>query len=211
MKSDPARIHLLPLCLLFLIFAAHAAFAADVYHVRGEGAFAIFTSWDASGCISTTVNIDSSEGVVRWPDNDRVPSAYVGVWLYAEDRCDGWRTVMSGYASRTLEPGTLVVGSNLAHAALATEIAVYDRIGGTTRIIAFDLTWKGTGDLRTGKVRESYRAPGIHYVDLSFSSSRSAEAAGTVLLDGAVILSGTTEEAGIQDAKNRSIRIEWQD
>lgn len=211
MRSNPARIHLLPLCLLFLVLAANAAFAADVYHVRGKGAFAIFSSWDISGCISTRVYVDSSEGVVRLPDNDRVPSAYVGVWLHAENRCLGWQTVMSGYGSRSFEPGTLEVKSNLNQAALAAEVAVYDTVGGVTRIVAFDLAWKATGDLRTGQARESYHAPGFHYVDRSFSSSRSAEATGTVLLDGVVIISGTTEEAGLQDARNRLIRIEWQD
>lgn len=207
MRSNPARIHLLSLFLL--IFAGNAAFAADVYRVRGKLAYAGISIHDASGCVQTSVYISAAEQVSHSRGTEW--SSGIVVWLSAYDQCNEGRTVASGYGDLSLDPGMLEFKGN-AGATAAVEVAVFDSISGTYRTVEIDLTWTATKDERwSGRSRDVWQAAGYRYTAEFTGSNRSADAIGAVLLDGIAISSGSMDFAFLQYTREGSIEIDRQE
>lgn len=215
MGSHPTRVHLIPLFLLFLVFAGNTAFAADVdhykYQVRGKSAYASFHFFDASGCIHHSMHVSVAEDVVRSSSFDRYSSSYLGVSLYVVDRCDGWRTISSSHGSRVLEPGMLAFKGNLGEATVAAEVVLSDQVSGNTRTVGVDLTWTGTGEAWSGRERSVSEGGGYRSSYRYVGSSRDAEASGTVLLDGAELPAGTDAYAVLYNSRSGSMEVSRQD
>jgi hypothetical protein len=211
MRIHPTRVHLLPLFLLFLIFAGNAAFAANsdhyLYHIKDKSAHASFGFPDASGCIWTSINVYAVESAVHASDLDQSSKAYIFVSLNTVDRCNGWWTLSSSSGEQVLDPRMLAFTGNLGGAAVVGDIVLYDRASGTPHTVGLDLTWTGIGESWSGRQSETYQEAAYRYTYRFVGSSRDAEATGTVLLDGAVFSSGTANYANLYNSRNGYMEV----
>jgi hypothetical protein len=211
MRSNPTRVHLLLLFLLFLIVAGNVAPAAGIdhyqYQAKDKSAYARFDFTDASGCIASTIFVIANENMVQSPNFDGYSGAYISASLHVIDQCDGWRTLSSSYGEQVLEPRMVQFKGALVGVTAAADVVLEDWIRGGTQTLKIDLTWTGMGLSWSGRQTGTYQGATYRYTYRSVGTSRDAEATATIFLDGAALFSGPAGYAELLNSRNSYMEL----
>lgn len=171
---------LVVLALALAAFSQHSsASAGGVFKFRGEGASAIFSSVDTSGCVWTDVYVNADEGIFQSPPGRGGASSGVGLFISQYDSCTGTQLLAAeGFASLG-DPDFQVFG-RLSSATLSATVNVYDYVSNTSFDIFIDLTWTGTGDVNRQSSHSHFDSPGCKFNSRFIGSFRPAVATGSV-------------------------------
>jgi hypothetical protein len=157
------------LILLLATFSPQISAAADANRFQGHSADAYFYTTDASGCIQTSVIIETGENVL------------LNFQLSRYDICQQ-QTLLEAFASQQpLTSSELNYYGNLDGATLHTTVTVFDYVSNSTLDVSIDLTWTGTGEIhKTQFHSHGSPSPRCHSNLLIQEAYRSASAVGTV-------------------------------
>lgn len=155
------------------------ASAGGIFKFRGEGASAIFTSVDGSGCVWTDVYVNPNEGIFQSPPGKGSPSSGVYMFITQYDSCTATQLIAAeGFASLA-DPDFQVFG-NLSSATLNATVTLFDYVSETSFDVFVDLTWNGTSSVIRESSRYHFSAPGCKFKSRFNGSFRPAVATGTV-------------------------------
>ena len=174
------------LSVAFVLALSLAAFlmpgpasAGDIFRFRGEGASAIFSSSDESGCIWTDVYVNPNEGVFQSPPGKGSASSSVYMYITQYDYCTSTPLIAAeGWAP--LAASDFQVFGNLSSATLTATVSLFDYVSGTWFDVYVDLTWNGTYSVIRQSSSTHYNSPGCKFKQRFTGSFRPAEATGTV-------------------------------
>ena len=157
--------------LLLATFSPQTAASAEMNRFQGHSADAYFYTTDASGCIQTSVILETGEDII------------VNIQLFRYDICQN-QSLIDAYmpisARKQLTKSELKYSGNLDSATLKTTVQLFDYTGNLTSV-SIDLTWIGTGEITKSQDHYTYSpSPGCHINFLLQEESRSASASGTV-------------------------------
>jgi hypothetical protein len=156
------------LALLLVTFIPQTLVSAEVTQSEGHEAWAYFSSIDASGCIQTTVEIDTAEEVL------------FSLALSQYDLCTG-QVLLEAYGRKSLSPSEIKFFGNLDSARLTTTIQVTDFARGLSFDIFIDLTWIGAGELLAYHAHDHNQpSPGCNVNVQGREKYREARAFGTI-------------------------------
>ncbi|HEX5838051.1 MAG TPA: hypothetical protein VFY26_09470 [Anaerolineales bacterium] len=170
-------------CILVVYIAAFIlqgpAFAGGIFKFRGEGASAIFTSVDGSGCVWTDVYLNPNEGVFQSPPGKGTLSSGVYMYITQYDVCTDTQ-LLAAEGSASLADSDFQVFGNLSSATLDAVVTLYDYVSGTYFDVFVDLTWTGTGSINRQSSNSHFSSPGCKFHSRFNGSFRPAVATGTV-------------------------------
>lgn len=171
---------LVVLALAMTAFSQHSsASAGGVFKFRGEGASAIFSSVDTSGCVWTDVYLNADEGISQSPPGRGNASSGVGLFISQYDICANIQLLAADGFASLAEPDFRVFGK-LSSATLAATVNVYDYMSNTSFDVYVDLTWTGTGDINRQSSHTHFDSPGCKFNSRFIGSFRPAVATGSV-------------------------------
>ena len=174
-------IKLLAIFALMLgIFSQHTAASAEARQ-KYRNVSTLISSYDPSGCVSTTVSVFAYEQVILGQPSPGSPESAVHLLITQFDTCDGG-TLLSVDAFSSLADSDLQISGNLGSATLNTTINVYDAVSNSYFDVLIDLTWTGTGSLLHYNRHFKNIWPGAGCKELEHSNEalRYAEASGIV-------------------------------
>ena len=155
------------------------ASAGGIFKFRGEGASAIFSSLDGSGCVWTDVYINPNEGIFQSPPGKGSTSSGVYMFISQYDGCTGTQLIAAeGFTS--LAAADFQVFGNLSSADLNATVTLFDYVSGTYFDVFVDLTWTGTGEIHRQSSNSHFSSPGCKVHSRFNGSFRPAVATGTV-------------------------------
>lgn len=155
------------------------ASAGGIFKFRGEGASAIFSSVDASGCVWTDVYVNPNEGFSQSPPGPGSPSSGVYMFISRYDSCAGYQLIAAeGFAP--LADADFQVFGRLNSASLNAWVDVYDYVSNTSFGVSIDLVWTGTGSINRQSSHSHYDSPGCKFNSRFIGSFRPAVATGSV-------------------------------
>ncbi|HSJ87778.1 MAG TPA: hypothetical protein VK909_11260 [Anaerolineales bacterium] len=167
------------LALLLVTLIPQALVSAEVTQAEGHEAWAYFSSIDASGCIKTSVEIDTAKELL------------ISLALFQYDMCTG-EVLLEAYGRKPLSPSEIKFFGNLDSARLTTTVQVTDLERGLSFDIFIDLTWIGTGDILAYHAHDHNQpSPGCNVNVQGREKYREAQASGT-LSDGTTNFTPTT-------------------
>jgi hypothetical protein len=155
--------------LLLATFSPQISAVADANRFQGHSADAYFFTTDASGCIQTSVIIETGEDLL------------LNLQLFRYDICQQ-QTLLEAFASQQpLTRSELNYHGNLDAATLNTTVTVFDYVTNSTLDVSIDITWTGTGEIHKTRFHShGSPSPGCHSNLLIQEAYRSASAVGTV-------------------------------
>lgn len=153
--------------------------AGGIFKFRGEGASAIFSSVDATGCVWTDVYVNPNDGFFQSPPGPGSPSSGVYMFISQYDTCAGIQLIAAeGFAS--LADTDFQVFGRLNSASLTATVNVFDFVSNTSFDIYIDLVWTGTGGIYRQSSHSHYDSPGCSFNTRFVGSFRPAVATGSV-------------------------------
>lgn len=171
---------LVVLVLVLATFSQHStASAGGLYKFRGEGASAIFSSVDGSGCIWTEVYVNPSEGTSQSPPGKGNPSSWVYMFISQYDVCSDTQ-LLAAEGSTSLAASEFQVFGQLSSATFNATVNVFDYVSSTSFDVYIDLNWTGTGSVIRQSSHSHYNAPGCKFNTRFTGSYRPAVATGSV-------------------------------
>jgi hypothetical protein len=104
--------------------------AEHVFNLKQQVANAYFSSTDASGCVTTDVNVVASEAIQRVPPDRTQPSSGVFVSISQFDYCEGTQLLLAdnGYGGVPLADPDFQVSANIDSATLNARTNVMDYV-----------------------------------------------------------------------------------
>jgi hypothetical protein len=157
------------LAVLMVTFRPQTTALADVRRYKLHGAYALFYSTSADGCIQTTLTVELGEETVQYIEIQRV------------DTCLN-QPIFEGYGSQVLSKSDLRYFGNLKSARLTTTLHVYDLVSQSSVDLLINLTWTGTGEILVLQHHDNYEPwPGCRVSIQSREEYRDAQVTGTVL------------------------------
>lgn len=172
------------LAVLMVAFSPQTTASAEVLRSKLHGAYALFRSTSADGCIQTTVTVELGQESIQY------------IEIYRVDTCLG-ETIFEGYGSQVLSKSEVKYSGNLKSARLMTTISVYDVVSGGSVDLMINLTWKGTGEILVFQNHNVYEPwPGCKVTVQSREEYRDAQVTGTIS-DG---ITNFTPEPSIDDS-----------
>lgn len=169
------------LTLALAVFSQHTvASAGGVFKFRGEGASAVFSSVDGSGCIWTDVYVNADEGISQGPPGRGSASSGVVLVISQYDSCAGTQLLAAEGFTSLAAPDFQVFG-NLESATLSATVNVFDNVSGTSFDVFVDLSWTGTASfVNRQKSHSHFDFPGCKVNSRFNLSFRPAVATGSV-------------------------------
>lgn len=155
------------------------ASAGGIYKFRGEGASAIFSSVDGSGCVWTDVYLNPNEGISQSPPGKGSTSSGVYMFISQYDACMGTQLI-AAEGSATLAASDFQVFGQLSSATLNATVTLFDYVSGNYFDVYVDLTWNGTGAINRQSSSSHFSSPGCKFNTRFTGSFRPAVATGTV-------------------------------
>jgi hypothetical protein len=156
------------LVTLLATFSPQTIASADANRFQGHNAEAYFYATDASGCIQTTVIIETGEDIL------------LSIQLLRYDLCQN-QTLLEAFGRKPLTKSELNYHGNLDSATLNTTVPLFNYTTNSTLEVSIDLTWTGTGEIQKSRYHShGSPSPGCHSNLLIQEAYRSAYAAGTV-------------------------------
>lgn len=168
------------LSLVLAIFSQHtSASAGGNFKFRGEGASAIFSSADSSGCVWTDVYVNADEGIFQSPPGKGNASSGVVLFISRYDACTDTQLLAAEGFSLLADPEFQVFG-NLNSATLSAVVNVFDYVSATNFDVFIDLSWEGSGSIIRQSSHSHFDAPGCKVNSRFIGSFRPAVATGSV-------------------------------
>ena len=183
-KESVMRISKVSLPLLIILLTVLGspaiAFAADVFHSRGESVEANFSTTDASGCIVTSIFVYATNSRYQAPPGRPEPSSYGYLSLYQYDVCNYYQTLLSLSGDSNLPPGALDIRPSLDRATLVAVIPAYNYWTASYLDVSIDLAWTGGDSSSQGRSASRSEGPGYRYMSRSTGTYRQGTASGNV-------------------------------
>lgn len=171
---------LVMLALALATFSQHSsASAGGVFKFRGEGASAVFSSVDGSGCIWTDVYVNADEGISQSPPGRGSASSGVVLFISQYDACTGTQLLAADGFTSLAAPDFQVFGS-LSSATLHATVNVFDYVSSTSFDVFVDLAWSGHGSVNREKRHSQFSSPGCKVNSRFNLTFRPAVATGSV-------------------------------
>ena len=168
------------LALVAGVFSQPSAVSAGgVFKFRGEGASAIFSSVDGSGCIWTDVYVNADEGIFQNPPGRGSGSSGLLVAISQYDSCSGTQLLAADGFTWLAEPDFQIFGS-LSSATLSAPVTLFDYVTGAWIDVHVDLSWEGHGRVNREKRHSQFDSPGCKVNSRFNLTFRPAVATGSV-------------------------------
>ena len=195
------------LAIAMATFSQHTtASAGSVFHFKGKGADAFFSTIDSSGCIFTDVFVFASEEIFQNPPGPRSASSGTFLFISQYDTCTN-TLLLSADGFTSLGDPDFQATRKLNSATLIATVNVHDGVSDSFFDVFVDLAWTGTGPLNRQNGRFHFHSPGCTQNSHFNSTFRPAEASGSVS-DGATNFTPDTSlGAGIFSAKNGDVVV----
>jgi hypothetical protein len=161
------------------------ASAGNVFHFKGQGADAVFSRVDASGCIFTDVFVQANEQVYRNLPGQGSPFSGAFLSISQFDGCSGTQLLSADGFAELAGPEFQVSGKQLESASLTATINMYDYLSNTSFSVDVNITWTGTNARGRQNSTTHYDFPGCKVNSHYNTTFRYAEASGSVS-DGAM-------------------------
>jgi len=183
---------------------AQTVLAGDIFHFRGENAYASFYSSSPDGCISTYVGVSAGEDVGQSPPGPSSPQSFAAIYIDQFDYCTSTGLISaSGYT----DAPAFQMDNFLTSATLNATINVFDYVSNTWFAVAVDMDWTGTGDLNRGNSHSHYQSPDCTFNYQSNGTWRSAEASGSVSMDTTNFTPNPSQYADLSSSKSGQVSI----
>ena len=171
---------LIVFALMLGTFSQHTA-ASAAARQKYWNVSTFISSFDPSGCISTTVSVFAYEQVILGQPSPGSRESAVHLLIRQFDTCEGI-TLLDAEAFPSLADSDLQISGNLASATLNTTVNVYDSVSNSYFDVLIDLTWTGTGSLLHyhRHFKDIWPGAGCKALEHSNEALRYAEASGTV-------------------------------
>jgi hypothetical protein len=150
------------------------------FEVKGQNAYAYFSSVDDTGCIVTYAGVFAGDQVTRSKPQPSATSSSVFVYLDIVDNCT-WTYLASAYGYAELTPDQFVVDKQLSSADLDAAVELYNYVTDASFVVDVDLHWKATDSPTRSGGRSFYRSPGFSVKYDSKGTFAPASATGTIL------------------------------
>jgi hypothetical protein len=180
MKRALALGVLMTSIVLFGAASADAETEVQRFEVKGQNAYAYFSSVDDTGCIVTYSGVFAGDQITRSKPQPSATSSSVSVFLDIFDNCT-WTYLGSAYGYAELAPDQFVVDKKLSSADLAAAVELYNDVTGAPVIVDVDLHWTAAGSPTQMGGRSFYRSPGNSVKYNSKGAFAPASASGTIL------------------------------
>ena len=135
------------------------ASAGSVFHFKGQGADAFFSTTDPSGCIFTDVFVFASEEVFQNPPGPRSASSATSLFISQYDACTGTQLLAADGFASLADPDFQVLGK-LNSATLTATVSMFDFVSGTSFDVDVNLAWTGAGPLSRQNGNSHFHSPG---------------------------------------------------
>ena len=201
MRRNLCALALLALTSAVLPTAARAE--TTVRHFKGISAYASFTSYDSTGCITTYTDVSVYEDATR-TSGSSTESSYAVVNIFQYDSCQNLYLIeMSGTSN--LAPDAFDTRGKIHSARLAATVEIYDYQTNTTVPVSIDLAWTAVGDVVRGS--SSFRSIYAHtrLSSHQVGSNSAADVVGSVVLGGANLTPQPSDYGSIYDNQTGTI------
>jgi hypothetical protein len=182
-KSKTRKQLSLPAVLaLAVLTLPSGAKAADVLHLRGDGASASFFSVDPSNCIGTSVFVQFGEASTKNPPDPGEHVSIAAVYISQYDFCTGVQLVSVSNQGDFPSPANAgQVEKHLNSATLNATIQGFDYLNNLDVDVDVHLNWTSTNDppFRSNG-HFHFQSPGLIFSSHSTSTSRAADVSGSV-------------------------------
>jgi hypothetical protein len=209
-KSRIRKQIFLPAVLALAVFTLPiGAKAADVLHLRGDGASASFFSVDPSNCVSTSVFVQFGEASIKNPPDPGEHVSIAAVYISQYDFCAGVQLVsVSTQGDFPLPANAAQVEKHLNAATLNATIQAFDYLNNLPVNVDVHLNWTSSNDppFRSNGTFH-FQSPGVTFSSHSRSISRAAEVSGSLSL-GAVNLATPPGTGQVESAMSGEVRID---
>lgn len=177
---------------LVVMSAAGTAIAETVkYTTKGSYVDATWSSYD--DCSSSYVSITGGESATRQSKSGPVTGSYVSAYYSFSSWCNDEYTYHSGYASGE---GQVEVGPK--GITLDATLTGYNYNTNETEVFELDLVAVGNGEYTSrGTSNDMFSSGMYRYKSRQTGTYESADATGTVVVNGSVIASGEATWAGV--------------
>jgi len=197
------------LVLTFAMPSAVSAASRQTFHARFKGlaATADFDSADPSGCIDTSVSLTAIAGSFKEVGRPVVASGMF-MFIFQANTCTQTQLILAS-GSAPLVPGAFDIDNSLKSATLAVNLEVFDLVSNTSLPVAISLTWTGAGKLGSFEEHSNFRQPVFGFKSTSRVSGtfRPATVLGSVTLDDANLVSGSSIGGGLSSTKQGEVDI----
>jgi hypothetical protein len=166
--------------LMLGTFSQHTAASADARQ-KYSNVSTFISSYDPSGCISTSVSVFAYEQVALGQPGPGSPDSAVHLLIRQFDTCGGV-ALLDAEAFTSLAGSDLQISGNLGSATLNTTVSAYDSVSNSSFDVLIDLTWTGTGKLihYNRHFKDIWPGAGCKELEHSNEALRYAEASGIV-------------------------------
>lgn len=179
------------IALVVMSAAGIAVAETTKYTTKGSHVDATWSSYDE--CSSSYVNVMGSESATRQTKTGPVTGSYVSAYYSFSSWCNDEYTYQSGYASGE---GEVAIGPK--GATLKATLSGYNYDTGETDTLEVDLTAVGNGEFTSkGTSHDTFSSGTYRYKSRQTGTSESADATGTVVLNGTAIATGEATWAGV--------------
>lgn len=207
MRSFKVSLSLL-IILLTVFGASSIAFAADVFHFKGETAEASFYTSDATYCIVTSIYLYANNGRSQDPPGRPQPSSYAYVSVHQYDICNAYQPLFSGSGYSIPIQGSFNARPTLDQASLSATIQIYDYVSASYRNVSIDVVWTGGDSTSQGRFVSRSEAPGYRFMSRSTGTYRAGEAAGTISIGTGNLTNGQPAYyAALNSSKSGSVTV----
>jgi hypothetical protein len=146
-KSKARKRLFLPVVLSTVLTLPTGVKAADVLHLRGDGASASFFTVDPSNCISTSVFVQFGETSTKNPPNPGQQISIAAVYISQYDFCTGVQLIaVSTQGDFPLPANAGQVEKHLNSAALNATIQAFDYLNNLPVDTDVHLNWTSTNE-----------------------------------------------------------------
>lgn len=185
------------------ILAGSMLHAAEVVHLRDEGADAFFPK--PEGCIVTTYQVNVNAGTIRIPSQPAQQQSTAGLAISRFNVCTGTQ-VMFAFGTVPISLAEFQIAQDLSTASLRVSIALLDQLGQSVDT-TISLTWTATDSVSQGTNNFHTSAPGMRVNGRSHGRSRMALASGQIVENGVTVLLDQSAFAQIRQSSSGIVVI----
>jgi hypothetical protein len=116
----------------------------SMFKFKGLSANTSFDSFDTSGCILSSLDVFTTEGMVGFSPGKKAPQSSTAIFLSQYDLCTDTLLLAAEGVTDLAEPD-LQISPRLDSATLNTTVTMFDTLTGNTFDLSVDLSWVGVG------------------------------------------------------------------
>ena len=170
--------------LAIAVLAGSMLHAAEVLHVRDEGADAFFQKTD--GCIVSTFQVSVSATSLKVPSAPEQQQSMATLAMSRFNVCTG-TPVLSAFGGAPVTSAEFQIAQDLSAASLHASMTLMDQSGQSV-LATIAITWTATESMSQGTSNFHTSAPGMRVNGHSHGRSRAALASGQIVVNGTAVL-----------------------